>query len=69
MGVASIELAESEDAELTGVLRWRFIQLCRGGYPPEDAVLVAVHLDIDLHEALRLVRGGCPAEIATRILL
>jgi hypothetical protein len=68
MGPACIELAE-EDVELIEVLRWRFIQLCRGGYPPEDAVRVAGRLDIDLHQALRLVRRGCPAETATRILL
>ncbi len=69
MELASIELAEGEDVELTEVLRWRFTQLCRSGYRPEDAVRVASHLDIDLHEALRLVRRGCPAETATRILL
>ena len=62
-------LAESESDEMLTVLRWRFNQLSRAGFAPEDAVQVAVSLDVDLHEAVRLLDAGCPPKTALRILV
>jgi hypothetical protein len=60
---------EAEDEELVGLLRWRFRQLCHGGFPPEEAVLLAARLDIDVHDAVELLDRGCPTATAARILL
>lgn len=62
-------IAWTEDAETIGVLRWRFRQLARGGFELEDAALLAARFDVDLHQALALVRRGCPEKTAVRILL
>jgi hypothetical protein len=57
------------ESELDRITRWRGEELERAGYPSEGAAALAARLDIDLHEAIDLVKGGCPAEIALRILL
>jgi hypothetical protein len=67
MTAAQFELLDSSEAE--NVLRWRFEELVRAGYGAEDAVVVASHVDVDLHAAADLVRRGCPVETALRILL
>jgi hypothetical protein len=41
----------------------------RAGYEPQVAVELAEHKEIDLHLALELVEGGCPPQVAARILL
>jgi hypothetical protein len=51
------------------ILDWRLEQLMAAGYDAEEALQVAVRNEIDLHRAVRLVRSGCPAETALRILL
>jgi hypothetical protein len=63
------QLARLEEVETEGVLRWRFAQLLRAGYSPEDALELAVHTDVDLHQAIDLVCRGCPADTAKRILI
>jgi hypothetical protein len=63
------QLARLEEAETEGVLRWRFTQLLGAGYFPDDALELAVHTEVDLHQATDLRRRGCPAETAKRILL
>jgi hypothetical protein len=63
------QLARLEEAETEGVLRWRFTQLLGAGYSPDDALELAVHTEVDLHQATDLRRRGCPAETAKRILL
>jgi len=67
MTAAQFELLDSSEAE--SVLRWRFQELVRAGYGAEEAVVVASHVDVDLHAATELVRRGCPVETALRILL
>lgn len=59
----------TEGDEVLRVLRWRFTQLTRVGYLPEQAVILAAAGDIDLHVAIDLVRRGCPPSTALRILL
>ncbi len=59
---------EAEEA-LTDVLRWRFRQLSRAGFPSDSATILACHLEVDLHRAVDLVQRGCPPELALRIVL
>ncbi|MGZ4359317.1 MAG: hypothetical protein ACXVY8_00120 [Gaiellaceae bacterium] len=66
MAAADVKLAESE---LERIERWRSQALERGGYAPDAAREIAARLDIDLHEAIDLVKAGCPPEIAVRILI
>lgn len=54
--------------ELDEVTRWRRVALIRAGYPPKLARAIADRHDIDLHQALELVKAGCPAGVAFRIL-
>jgi hypothetical protein len=51
------------------ILRWRFDELLRAGYDVGSALLLASHVEVDLHAASSLVRRGCPAETALRILI
>ena len=56
------------ETELERVERWRTAELLRVGFPGDDAVTLAARTDVDLHEAIELVRRGCPPELAVRIL-
>ncbi len=67
MTVAQFEMIDEAEAEL--ILRWRFDELVRAGYDVGSALLLASHVEIDLHHASALVRRGCPTETALRILL
>jgi hypothetical protein len=58
-----------EETEVEAILRWRFDVLSRSGYDVGSALLLASHVEIDLHDASSLVRHGCPSETALRILL
>ncbi len=51
------------------VVEWRLEELERAGYDTPSAEQLAERADIDLHLAVALVRGGCPAETALSILL
>jgi hypothetical protein len=67
MTVAEFEtLAEQEATE---VVKWRFSQLTRSGFPAEEAITLATRVDVDLHQAADLVAQGCPPSLALRILL
>jgi hypothetical protein len=57
------------ESELDRIVRWRSEELERAGYSSDGAAALAARLDIDLHEAIDIVKSGCPAEIALRILL
>lgn len=56
------------ETETERVERWRTSELIRVGFPGDDAVALAARFDVDLHEAIELVRRGCPPELAIRIL-
>ena len=51
------------------VVRWRFDRLVDAGYEPEAASKLAERLEVDLHEAVRLLHRGCPPATAVRILV
>jgi hypothetical protein len=57
------------DIEAEEVLRWRFELLVRAGYEAGDAMVIASHIEVDLHFAEDLVRAGCPPATAMQILL
>jgi hypothetical protein len=59
---------EIVETETERVERWRTSELMRVGFPGDDAVALAARLDVDLHEAIELVRRGCPPQLAIRIL-
>jgi hypothetical protein len=57
------------DDEARRILHWRFDSLVRAGYEEREALIVATHVDVDLHRAVELVGRGCPPPTALRILL
>ena len=56
----------TEDGE---VLAWRAEELVRAGYDGDNALMLALERAVDLHAAINLLRRGCPAELAVKILL
>jgi hypothetical protein len=67
MTAAQFELIDDTEAE--AILRWRFDELVRAGYDVGSALMLASHVEVDLHLATDLVRRDCPPETALRILL
>lgn len=67
MTAAQFERLDAPEAE--AVLRWRFEVLVRAGYDPANAMIVASHVEVDLHGASDLVRRGCPPATALQIVL
>jgi ABC-type phosphate/phosphonate transport system substrate-binding protein len=63
----TVELMIREETDL--VEAWRAEQLEFAGYGPRAAAELARRLDVDLHLAVDLVKRGCPADLALRILL
>jgi hypothetical protein len=60
------ERVEAEERMI--VRRWRFEQFIELGFTETDsATLAEAHVDLSL--ARRMMAAGCPAEIASRILL
>jgi hypothetical protein len=57
------------ESELTQVERWRVEELERAGYDARAAMTLAARPDIDLHRAVDLLRKGCSADLALKILL
>ncbi len=51
------------------VARWRLSELVRAGYTWDQGVLLAARPEVDLHRAVELLRRGCPAELAVKILV
>ena len=54
--------------ELADVVAWRRDQLIDSGFPAALAEEVAGDRRFDLHALVELVEGGCPPELAVRIL-
>jgi hypothetical protein len=64
--------AQFEDLQIdeaAEVLAWRFDALCRTGFDLDAAAVLAANVEVDLHQAIELVRRGCSPELASRILL
>jgi hypothetical protein len=56
------------ETELELVERWRAQELERAGYSADVASELALRHDIDLHQAIDLIRRGCAAALAAEIL-
>jgi hypothetical protein len=56
------------DGEAEAMLLWRFDSLTKAGAPVGDALVIASHVEIDLHEAASLLQRGCPPELVLPIL-
>ena len=62
--------AEAEIRDETVLVEsWRAEQLELAGFGAAAAAELAARQDFDLHGAIELLRGGCPAELALKILL
>ena len=66
MPTVDTKLVESREGE---VLAWRAEELVRAGYDGDNALMLALERAVDLHAAVDLLRRGCPAELAVKILL
>ena len=60
----TLQVTEQEIVE-----RWRAQELERAGFPEDVATELATRTDVDLHAAINLIRRGCTADLAARILL
>jgi hypothetical protein len=67
--MTAAQFEQLEETEAVEVLRWRFDVLIRAGFDIEQAAVLAANVEIDLHAAEGLVRRGCPADLALRILV
>ena len=67
MSAADLELITVSEVER--IERWRHEELERAGYDPESALVLAASHDVDLHEAVELLRRGCSVDLALQILL
>jgi hypothetical protein len=67
--MTTAETGLQDDTELERVNAWRAAELERAGYAPAAAAKLAERHDVDLHQAIDLVRQGCPHEVALSILL
>ena len=62
------EVAVSRDPAAV-VLGWRVEQLIAAGFDSDAAFVLALDRTVDLHDAIELVRRGCPPQTALRILI
>jgi hypothetical protein len=67
MPAAELELEFDHEAEL--VRSWRLEELERAGYGADVARQLADLPHVDLHQATKLLRRGCPPDTALRILV
>ena len=69
VATAPIQVDDEEETENDRVLRWRWDELRRAGFGFQDALMLAVSQDVDLHLATSLLARGCPSDTALRILV
>lgn len=67
--MTAAQFEELETPVVEAVLRWRFEALVEAGYDVGSALILASHVEVDLHGATDLIARGCPAETAMRICL
>ena len=63
-----VSMTTAIEAKPRAVVAWRFEALCRAGYSEREALELAMRPDVDLHQAIELLRQGCERETALRIL-
>jgi hypothetical protein len=67
--MTAAQFEQLEIPEVEAVLRWRFEALVRAGFDPGSAMILASHVEVDLHDAESLLARGCPPETALQILI
>jgi hypothetical protein len=65
----AVELELEHDVEAELIRSWRLEELVRAGYARPAAEQLAELGYVDLHLATGLLRRGCPADTALRILV
>ena len=67
--MTAAQVEESGTREIDVVVSWRFEELLRAGADAGSALILAGHIEVDLHEATRLLERGCPPALALQIML
>jgi hypothetical protein len=68
-GTDTMAAAETQiESESERIHRWRAEELERAGYTSSQALELALRHDVDLHDAVDLLRRGCSIELAMKIL-
>ena len=67
--MSAAELETLYVSEINRIEQWRHEELERAGYDPESSIVLAASHDVDLHEAVNLLRRGCSVDLALQILL
>jgi hypothetical protein len=67
--MTAAQFEELEAPEVEAVLRWRFEELVRAGFDAGSAMILASHVEVDLHDVASLLARGCPPETAMQIVL
>lgn len=67
--MSAIEIQPERQTEEDRVLTWRREELERAGYDERIAEILSELRYVDLHLATHLLRHGCPAETALKILV
>ncbi len=67
--MSAIETQTERQTEEDRVLTWRREELERAGYDERIAEMLSELRYVDLHLATHLLRRGCPAETALKILV
>jgi hypothetical protein len=67
--MSAAELETRYVSEMDRIEQWRHQELERAGYDSESALVLAASHDVDLHDAVRLLKRGCTVDLALQILL
>lgn len=67
--MSAAELETLYVSEMDRIEQWRHEELERAGYDSESALVLAASHDVDLHDAVRLLKRGCTVDLALQILL
>lgn len=67
--MSAAELETVFVSEMDRIEQWRHEELERAGYDPESALVLAASHDVDLHDAVELLKRGCSIDLALQILL
>jgi hypothetical protein len=67
--MSAAELETRLYSEMERIEQWRHEELERAGYDSESAFVLAASHDVDLHDAVALLKRGCTVDLALQILL
>jgi len=59
---------DEEESERDQVIAMRYLALLVGGFPPEEACLLALDDGVDWHKAAEMIGAGCDPTLVVRIL-